>query len=345
MASNFPQSSHGRSAVSRSVVSAGVPQSLVAQLRASGLRFPKAIERAGETSCRAFLDYFTATIRNKNTRQAYAKAVGRFFDWLDARGIEDVRTIETFHVASFIEELTSSHAAPTSKQSLAAIRTLFDFLTIRQVISTNPSHVVKGPRYSINTGKTPVLSAEEARQLLNSIDTSTLGGLRDRALIAVMLFSFARISAVLKMQVEDYYPKGKRYWLRLHEKGGKEHALPCHHLTEEYLDAYLDAAGIRDSSKTPLFRSLVPKRDTLTDLALDRHNAYLMIRRHALKAGIMGKIGCHSWRATGITVFLMNQGSLETAQRIAAHSSPRTTKLYDHRANDVALNEIERIRV
>jgi integrase/recombinase XerD len=323
----------------------GPPASLVTQLQSLGLSFPAAIHAAGEDACRAFLDYFTATIRNKNTRAAYGRAIGRFFDWLGENGVADVRRIETFHVAAYIEGFTATHSAPTTKQGLAAIRMLFDFLTVRQVIKSNPAHVVKGPRYSISTGKTSVLTAEEARQLIDAIDISTLGGLRDRALIAVMLFSFARISAVLNMRVEDYFPKGKRYWLRLHEKGGKEHSLPCHHLTEEYLDAYLDAAGIRDQTKAPLFRTTNPVQSQLSDRRLDRHNAYLMVRKYAIKAGLKEKVGCHSWRATGITVFLSNKGSLETAQKIAAHSSPRTTKLYDRTSDVVSLNEIERIRV
>jgi site-specific recombinase XerC len=110
---------------------------------------------------------------------------------------------------------------------------------------------------SVNSksGKTTVLTGEQARELLDSIDTSTLVGLRDRALISVMTFAFARIGAVVAMRVEDYYPKGKRWWVRLHEKGGKRHEMPAHHNLEAYLDAYIEAAGIRDGGKSPLFRS------------------------------------------------------------------------------------------
>ena len=109
-------------------------------------------------------------------------------------------------------------------------------------------------------GKTPVLSPEEARLLLDSIDMRELSGLRDRTLLAVMVYSFARVSAVVGMNVEDYYQQGKRWWLRLHEKGGKHHEVPAHHKAEEYLDAYIQAAGIAGRKGTPLWRSMTKER-------------------------------------------------------------------------------------
>src|SRR3954447_15882746 len=145
-------------------------------------------------------------------------------------------------------------------------------------------------------GKTPVLSAHDARTLLDSIATERedddgtrtplLLGLRDRALIGAMVFSFARISAVLGMKVEDYYPNGKRWWLRLHEKGGKFHEVPAHHNAESYLDAYIEAAGIAGGRKAPLFRSVRGKSGTLTTKPLRRDNALDMVKRRSLAAGL-----------------------------------------------------------
>jgi integrase len=135
-------------------------------------------------------------------------------------------------------------------------------------VATNPAHAVRGPTHVVRRGKTPVLTPEEARALLDSIDTSTVVGLRDRVLISVMVFSFARVGAVVDMRVEDFYPQGKRWWVRLHEKGGKRHEMPAHHTLEEYLDAYIDAAGLRDSGKSPLFRAAVRRTGTLTDHAV-----------------------------------------------------------------------------
>jgi integrase len=196
----------------------------------------------------------------------------------------------------------------------------------------------------VKKGKTPVLLADEARQLLDSIDVSTIIGLRDRALIALLVYSFARISAALQMDVEDYYPQGKRWWVRLHEKGEKQHEMPAHHLLEEYLDAYVKAAGLGAEKNTPLFRTLGGRgRPQLTADRMSRQDARRMIVRRARNAGLLTRLGCHSFRATGITVYLLNGGLLEYAQQMAAHESARTTKLYDRRNDQVTLDQVERI--
>ncbi|MBA2526907.1 MAG: site-specific integrase, partial [Pyrinomonadaceae bacterium] len=198
---------------------------------------PPIITDEGPKATKRFLEFFTANIRNPNTRLSYARAVGAFLSWCDERRVS-LQQIEPMIVAAYVEELTKERAPQTVKQSLAAIRMLFDWMVVGQVIPFNPAASVRGPRYSIKKGKTPVLSAEDARRLLDSIDTSHVVGLRDRALIGVMVYSFARVSAVVKMKVKDYYPNGKRYWLRLHEKGGKYHEVPAHHTAEKYLDEY-----------------------------------------------------------------------------------------------------------
>jgi integrase len=183
----------------------------------------------------------------------------------------------------------------------------------------------------------------EAHELFAAIPTDTLVGLRDRALIGVLIYSFARVSAALGMRVEDYFPQGKRWWLRLHEKGGKHHEMPAHHTLEEYLDRYIGAAGISEDKKEPLFRSAYLKTGRLTTHALSRDNAFRMVQRRAKKAGIRTQIGCHTFRATGITIYLTNGGDLEKAQQMAAHESPRTTKLYDRRSDVVSLDEVEKV--
>jgi site-specific recombinase XerC len=132
-------------------------------------------------------------------------------------------------VAAYIEELGRTHSKPTVKQHLAGIRMLFDWLVLGQVMPLNPAHAVRGPRHSVRKGKTSVLSAEEMRTLLDSIDATTPIGLRDRALIALMGYTFARIGAVLAMKVEEYFIRQHRGWVRLHEKGDKVNELPCHH--------------------------------------------------------------------------------------------------------------------
>jgi site-specific recombinase XerD len=271
-------------------------------------------------------------------------AVRSFFRWLEARGVTELGAIRTHHVSAYVEVLTRRYKAPTVKQHLAAIRMLFDWLIVGQVVGQNPAAAVRGPKHLVKKGKPPVLGGDEARQLLDSIDTSPVVGLRDRALIALLIYSFARISAALNMNVEDYYPQGKRWWVRLHEKGGKQHEMPAHHLLETYIDAYFTAAGVGGEKIFPLFRTLGGRgRKQLGVNRMTRQDARHMIVRRAREAGIVPQLGCHTFRATGITVYLLNGGLLEYAQQMAAHESARTTKLYDRRNDQVTLDQVARI--
>lgn len=303
---------------------------------------PVAIEKSGPEGIRRFVEFFTVTIRNKNTRAAYVQAVKQFFDWCELRGMQSMDRIEPVVVAAYIEQHKAS--APTIKQHLAAIRMLFDWLVTGHIVQHNPATSVRGPKHVVKRGKTPVLTADEARKLLDSIDTSTLIGRRDRALIGVMVYSFARVSAAVSMTVEDFYAEGKRWWFRLHEKGGKRHEVPAHHNADEYLDAYLRAARIGDERRSPLFRTFDPK-GRLTERSMTRNDALRMIKRRAKKAGLSLKTCCHTFRGTGITAYLENGGTIENAQAIAAHESPRTTKLYDRTSDEVTLDEIEKIAI
>ncbi len=203
---------------------------------------------------------------------------------------------------------------------------------------------MRGPKYVVKRGKTPVLSAEEARKLLDSIESNTLIGLRDRALIGAMVYSFARVGAAVTMKVGDYFQHRKRWWLRLHEKGGKRHEVPCHRNLEEYLDAWIAGAGITRDKKGPLFRSM-GKGDRLGERAPSRFDVLHMIKRRAEAAALPYSTCCHTFRATGITTYLENGGTLEHAQTIANHESPRTTKLYDRTREELSADEIGRIRI
>src|SRR3954453_3685042 len=312
---------------------------------ASTIFVPAAIAGAGEHAARRFLEFFAATIRNRNTRMAYYQAACSFFAWLEQRGITELVDIEPLNVAAYVEALQQTAAKPTVKQHLAAVRMLFDWLVVGQVLAVNPGHAVRGPKYVVRRGKTPVLSEEQARRLIESIDTSTVVGLRDRALIGVMTYAFARIGAVVAMRVDDYYPNGKRWWVRLHEKGGKRHEMPAHHKLEAFIDEYLAAAGIRDDGKGLLSRTARGRADPLTGEPMHRIDAYRMIRRRAAKAGFKQKLGCHVFRATGITAYLEAGGTLENAQAMAAHESPRTTKLYDRTGDEITLDEVECIAI
>lgn len=313
------------------------------QLETTGAYLPALFVNAGQQASYRFVEFFTATIRNPNTRAAYFRAVQQFSLWCDRRGLM-LERVNPVQVALYIEELGRAVSVPTVKQHLSAISTLFDFLVTGHVIPINPAQSVKAPKYQIHQGKTPVLSAEEARQLLDCIDTSKIAGLRDRAIIALMVYSFARVGAVLGMNVDDYFLKGKRWWIRLHEKGGKYHEMPLHHKAEQYLDAYIEAAGIANEKKQPLFRTLTRQR-SLSTTRLTRRECLEMVKRRAKNADLPETICCHTFRGTGITVFLENGGKLEDAQRMANHASAKTTKLYDRRSDDVTVEMVELVRI
>ena len=283
---------------------------------------PALIAAVGDQASWRYVEFFTANIRNPNTRRAYARACSRFFAWCETRGLT-LTSIRPFDVAAWVEELQADHSAPGVKQQLAAVRMLFDWLITGQVVPMNPAAAVRGPKHVVKTGKTPVLEPDEWRKLIDSIPTETVRDLRDRALIATLTYSFARITAALKMKVEDLRPQGAGWRLRLHEKGGKHHVMPCHHALAEALHAYIAAAGIAEDRKGWLFRTSPRHNATvLTEQPMNQADAWRMIRRRAVAAGIMTPIGNHTFRATGITAYLSNGGALEHAQSMAAHESP-----------------------
>jgi site-specific recombinase XerD len=306
---------------------------------------PALVADAGDTAAWRYVEFFTANIRNPNTRRAYARACTNFFAWCEERGLT-LTTIRPHDVATYIETRQLTHSAPDVKQQLAAVRMLFDWLITGQIAPVNPAAAVRGPKHVVKTGKTAVLDAKEWRKLIDSIPTETLRDRRDRALISTLTYSFARINAALKMKVEDLRPKGAGWQVRLHEKGGKHHEMPCHHALAEELRAYIDAAGIAEDCKGYLFRTAPGHNATvLLEKPMAQADAWRMIRRRAVAAGIHTPIGNHSFRATGITAYLANDGTLEYAQEMAAHESPRTTKLYDRTKDRLTQKEVERIRL
>ncbi len=319
-----------------------IPKNVLGQTSAI---VPMMISRQGEKALKRFLEFFTATIRNKNTRQAYYRGISQFFDWCEKRNITDLAKIEPIVVAAYIEKITNEKSAPTVKQHLAGIRMLFDWLVNGQIVPTNPAHSVKGPKHVIEEGETPMPEPEEVRELFASFDATSIIGLRDRAIIGVMTYTFARVSAVSKLKVEDYYPQGKQWYLKLTEKGGKALKPPVNRTLENYLDEYIQAAGISEDKKGFLFRSTVGKSKTLTDRGMHRTDILRMVNRRAKNADVQTAICNHSFRARGITSYLQNGGSLETAQRMAGHASPKTTKLYDRRNKEIDVAEVERIRI
>ena len=313
-------------------------------LARSGLVLPPSVAAADGHTQEAFVNFFFADIRNSNTRAAYLRAVARFLRWLEEHSL-DLFTVRPLHASAYIEELLRELSPATVKQHRAALVRLFDYLVSSpSPLSYNPVRPVRGPKQSSRRGKTPAISTEEVQTLFESIPDDTLSGIRDRALIATLLYSCARISAVVSMQVEDYIENdiGSRSF-RLSEKGGKHHVIPAHHKAQACVNAYLRRGNLVQAGKTPLFRS-ISREGTLTDNQLDRVSAWKMIKRRCRQAGIRQVITSHSARVTGATALLEAGVSLESVQFILNHADPRTTKVYDRRDEKVEQSDIERMQ-
>jgi len=305
---------------------------------------PAIIVEAGQATSKRFIEFFTASIRNPNTRSAYVRAVRDFFLWCDKNNVGPLIDIEPVHIAAYVETLSARRSAPTAKQHLAAIKKLFDFLVTGGILPANPASSVRGPKHSTQQGKTPVLMADDARALIASMPTDMLIGLRDRAIIAAMMYGFVRVSAALAMDVKDVFEQHHRMHLRLVEKGGKAKTMPCHHNLEEYLREYLAAV---DFKRGPLFRAFEGNTGVMSDRRFNRQRCLDMIKRRAKAAGINTPGICnHTFRGTGITAYLSNPDArLEYAQYMADHADPKTTRMYDRRNDVITLDEVEKIGI
>jgi site-specific recombinase XerD len=314
-------------------------------------RPPALIEGSGRKARDRIEHFLRASIDNDNTRRAYGRALGSFFAFLEDGGRARIQDIGPLHVRDYLEAAKANGlSTATLKQHMAAVRMLFDHLVTGAVLERNPALSVKAPRQKLGKGKTPVLTAEEAGELLRSIATDSVVGLRDRALIGVMLFTFARISAACGLNVGDIFHQQRRLWVRLHEKGGKFHEMPCHHTLEGYLAEYIECARLTDAGKAPLFQAVKVRpygrgEAELNGERLNRINAWQMVRRRAKAAGIATQVCNHTFRGTGITAYLENGGTLEKARQMAAHASTRTTQLYDRREDRVTLDEVVKINI
>lgn len=316
-------------------------------------RHPGVLANTNLDTLFVILEFFKVKLRNENTRKAYLHAAEEFLLYVShtAPGIE-LDAILSLHVAAWVDEMERiGLAAASIKQRLAAVRMLFRALVEAQHLKSSPAAHVRGPKLVVKEGKTPVLSAIEARALLDSIDATTLPGVRDRAMIAAMLFTFCRIGAIIKLKFEDVIKQEGRIWLRLQEKGGKQKDVPCHPQLVAYLDAYLATLGAIQDEKGPLFmtfdRNIIEGRVhwTPSDRPMSQMLSWAMLQRRAKKASIATSICNHTFRATGITTFLRCGGTLERAAVIANHESLRTTQLYDRRSREVTVEEIDKIMI
>lgn len=288
-------------------------------------------------------EFFAAKITNENTREAYTRDAFRFATWCSHNSLT-LEAITPVHMAAYRDQLIKEKmSSATIKRHLSALRMLFSHMVETGAMAYNPAREVKTPTIRRTEGKTPALSPEQMHQLFQSIGSEKLIDLRDRALIGVMAYTFARVSAACRLTTSDYIDLGRQTYLRVKEKGGVEREIPCHPSLSEYLDAWLSASEI--SSGNSLFPTFTgAAHDLLSEKAMNRDEALQMVKRRLKRADLPTLFSNHSFRATGITTFLENGGQLEIAQRIAGHADSRTTKGYDRRATRLELSEIVRVR-
>ncbi len=291
---------------------------------------------------------------NLHTRGAYLRILKAFLQWAERTELQSLAQLTTADVSNYVKGLQrSSHKARkdlsprTRAQVLACMRGYFDVLVRGGALPSNPAASVENYRLEVRIGHAKPLTGDNMGRLLDSIDTSTLKGLQDRAVIALMAFSCARVGAVVKMKLQSVYERDGRLHLELEEKRDNKHYVPCHPELEEYLRAFMKRATVvaKDCEKNPggwLFRRWDKRWNILTGRPLTRMICYRMVKGYAAKIGLVD-VTNHSFRATGITTFLGAGGVLDDARRLANHASVNTTKLYDHRTQAVSTTDVDKI--
>jgi site-specific recombinase XerD len=248
------------------------------------------------------------------------------------------------HVGRYLDE--QEYATATKKLHLSAIRHFFDELVLRHVVVLNPAAAVRGERLQVVEGKTPEITVKQCRKLVSSIDLSSVVGLRDRAIITVMIYTAARVGAVSRLRRGDFYDLGDQFCFRMTEKGTKHRELPVRHDLRGYVLAYLAAGGLDYSDKaSPLFRTTTRRTKRLTANGMTACDMSRMVKRRLSDAGLSSRFSPHSFRVAVLTDLLSQGVPLEDVQMLAGHADPRTTRLYDRRHRQVTRNIVERISI
>lgn len=311
----------------------------------SQFELPALVQQAGPAAVFAAEEFFFGTIRNPHTRAAYLTAIRRFLRWAEEAKLT-LERIAPRDVGRYFDGLSETTGIATRKQHLAALRHFFDGLVTRHAMVLNPALSVRGERYQVVEGKTPEITVAQARQLLKSIPTGDLAGLRDRALLAILIYTASRAGAVAKLRRAHFYHAGEQWMLHFNEKGNKSREIPVRHDLEGWIMAYLNAAGLREAHKdSPLFRSMRSRTGQMTETRLHVNDICRMMKRRLQAASLPGLYSPHSFRVTTITDLLEQGIALEDVQRLAGHADPRTTRLYDRRQKRITRNIVERISI
>lgn len=304
---------------------------------------PRAIAAHGDAGRWCWDEFFAGRIRNANTRKTYLHAVRKFLRWCDAEQTA-LHEISPGSVGRYFDLHPSS--TPTKKLHMSAIRGLFDVLVQRHVIILNPALSVRTERYSVTEGKTPEITVEQSRQLLNSIDLRSAIDFRDRAIISMLIYTAARVGAIAKLRLGDLVDEGNHLTIRFREKGGKDRSVPARITLREQLDEYLAVLPRKGSSKdAPVFRSGIGRTEVLAETPMSAIDICRMVKRRLKAAGLPLSASPHSFRSCTATDLLEQGVSLEDVQYLLGHSDSRVTRLYDRRQRKITRNIVERISV
>lgn len=309
-----------------------------------------------------YAEFFSASINNAHTKKNYKRAVDRFLNWLDERGL-DLTTVNAPIVSDYLDNHLHKKngqplADPSKKAHLAALKHFFDHLERRHGVMLNPAAAVRGPKYSVRKGKTTPFKDGQVKDMLKAIDTSHVVGKRDRALLGVLHFTAARAGAVAKLTLGDIVRDGERWHLDFGEKGGKEHRVMVAYELQIYLQDYIDAAGIAHKPKDwPLFRSAAGKTKRLTDYqapdpstktkavgTLNGNDVLRLVKRRLKDAGLPPETFTpHSFRAATATSLRKKDVPRDRVQYLLGHADARTTALYDHSEDEDAHEIVDQI--
>ena len=284
------------------------------------------------------LNILEGRVRNSNTRKAYKAAWRSFFQFCSEYKLE-LHRVKPYHFGMWLKRHTGSVA--TQRQHLAAVRLLFDHLLEKGVVDINPAARAKAPRLERESAHTPVFEQNEI--FLEAIKPDSLLDKRDKALFSTLVYSWARVSAVVGLNVEDYFERKGERWLRLHEKRGKIHEVPVHSKARQAIDQWLLASNFGSNPSAPLFPAFGKNKKIPELRHMDRTSVWKLVQTRARSSGLEKQVCCHSFRATGITEYMNAGGSLDIAQRMAGHSQLSTTKIYDRSRDRLTMAEVEKV--
>ena len=330
---------------------------------------PSIVADAGPYAEFAYAEFFSSKIRNPNTRKAYRRNVDRFLGWCDERGLAWQQILSPVIAEYFDTYLVKDTGQPLSdeakKQHLAALRKFYKHQERRHGVVFNPTLSVEGPKIKVGRGKTPRFLNGQVKKLLATLDTTTLVGKRDRAILAVLHWTARRASEVANVRLGDYYCDGERWWFAFSGKGGKTKAIKVNHTLQVYLEAYLEATGIGEDPKDwPLFRSVikrqkgvkpyiprltpyeppVPSEQRNAQGVLTGNEILRMVKRRLKDAGLPADTFTpHSFRATTATQLDKKGKPRKLIQSFLDHADARTTALYCHTEDEEAQDLVDEI--